>query len=76
MKKADFFALTFFHCVYIHATFVAMKDQVIRIRADKDFTDKVDFLQDINGYKTKSDTIRKVVEKEYRKETYKGRQDT
>ena len=52
-----------------------MKDQVIRIRADKDFTDKVDFLQDINGYKTKSDTIRKVVEKEYRKETYKGRQD-
>ena len=47
---------------------VGMKDSEIRIRTDKEFLDKVDYLQRINGYKSKSDTIRKTVEKEYRKE--------
>ena len=47
-----------------------MKDKIIRIRADQDFTDKVEYLQEINGYKNKSETIRKVVDKDYRKETH------
>jgi len=45
-----------------------MKDNVIRIRTDQEFDEKVDYLQRINGYKNKSDTIRRTVEKEYRKE--------
>ena len=35
---------------------------------DSDFESKVEYLKEINGYKNKSDTIRKTVEKEYRKE--------
>ena len=38
------------------------------MRVDEDFIDKVDYLQRINDYKNRSDTMRKVVEKEYRKE--------
>ena len=45
-----------------------MKDNIIRIRTDQEFDEKVDYIQRINGYKNKSDTIRKTVEKEYRKE--------
>ena len=45
-----------------------MKDNIIRIRTDQEFDEKVDYLQKINGYKNKSDTIRKTIEKEYRKE--------
>ena len=45
-----------------------MKDKEIRIRANNAFLDKVDYLQRINDYKNRSDTVRKVVEKEYRKE--------
>ena len=46
-----------------------MKDKEIKIRADEDFIEKVDYLQRINGHKNRSETIRKTVEKEYRKET-------
>jgi len=45
-----------------------MKDNIIRIRTDQEFDDKVEYLQRINSYKNKSDTIRKTIEKEYRKE--------
>lgn len=38
------------------------------MRVDEDFIDKVDYLQRINDYKNRSDTMRKVVEKEYNRE--------
>ena len=44
------------------------KDKEIRLRVDEDFIEKVDYLQRINDYKNRSDCVRKVVEKEYRKE--------
>ena len=44
------------------------KDKEIRIRADEDFIEKVDYLGYIHDFKNKSDTIRKLIEKEYRKE--------
>ena len=47
-----------------------MKDKEIRIRANNAFLDKVDYLQRINDYKNRSDTIRKTVEKEYIKEVF------
>ena len=46
-----------------------MKDKEIKIRADGGFVEKVDYLKRINGYQNRSETIRKTVEKEYRKET-------
>ena len=49
---------------------VGMKDSEIRIRTDKEFLDKVDYLQLINGYKNRSDTIRRTIEKEYGKEMF------
>lgn len=54
---------------------VGMKDKELRIRMDSDFEQKVEYLKEINGYKNKSDTIRRTIEKEYRKEkdyTYIG----
>lgn len=47
---------------------VGMKDSEIRIRTDKEFLEKVDYLQKINDYNNRSDCVRKVVEKEWRKE--------
>lgn len=44
------------------------KDKEIRLRVDEDFIEKVDYLQKINDYKNRSDCVRKVVEKEWRKE--------
>ena len=44
---------------------------VLNIRVDEEFKRKLEYLQRINGYKSKSDTIRKIVEKEWRKETEK-----
>lgn len=35
---------------------------------DEEFLEKVEYIQRINDYKNRSDTIRKTVEKEYRKE--------
>lgn len=45
-----------------------MKDKILQIRVDKDFISKVEYLQMINGFKSIADTIRKIIEKEYRKE--------
>ena len=45
-----------------------MRDKTLQIRADDDFLAKVEYLRHINGYKSNSETVRKVVEKEYRKE--------
>ena len=47
---------------------VGMKEKEIKIRADENFIEKVDYLQRINDYKNRSDCVRKVVEKEFRKE--------
>lgn len=44
---------------------VGMKDKEIKIKVDDRFIEKVDYLQRINDYKNRSDTVRKVVEKEY-----------
>ena len=48
-----------------------MKDKVLIVKVDDEFTEKVDYLQRINDYKNRSDTVRKVVEKEYNKEHMK-----
>ena len=45
-----------------------MKDKTLIVNVDVDFTKKVDYLKQINGYKNRSETIRKTVEKEWRKE--------
>lgn len=45
-----------------------MKDKQMLILVDGEFLDKVEYLKRINGYKTKSETVRKTVEKEYNKE--------
>lgn len=45
-----------------------MKDKLLHIRVDDVFLTKLEFLKDINGFKTIAETIRKIIEKEYRKE--------
>ena len=45
-----------------------MKDKTLIVKVDDQFIEKVDYLQKINDFKNRSDTVRKVVEKEYRKE--------
>lgn len=45
-----------------------MKDKLLQIRVDKEFMQKVDYLMRIHAYKSASETIRKLIEKEYRKE--------
>jgi len=45
-----------------------LKDKLLQIRADEDFLSKLSYLQKINGYKSIAETVRKIVEKEYRKE--------
>lgn len=46
-----------------------MKDKTLQIRVDEDFLSKLKYLQRINGFKTVAETVRRIVEKEYRKET-------
>ena len=45
-----------------------MKDKQMIVLVDDEFLEKVDYIERINGYKNKSDTVRKTIEKEYRKE--------
>ena len=45
-----------------------MKDKMLRIRVDSDFLSKLEYLRKINGFRTVAETVRKIVEKEYRKE--------
>lgn len=47
---------------------VYMKMKQIHIRIDEEFEQKLKFLMRIHGFKSMSDTIRKLIEKEYRKE--------
>jgi len=47
---------------------VYMKEKQIHIRADEDFLQKLEFLMKINQFKSLSDTIRRIIEKEYIKE--------
>ena len=49
-----------------------MKDKLIQIRADAEFLSKLEYLQLINGFKSISETVRKIVEKEWRKENRYG----
>lgn len=45
-----------------------MRDKLLQIRVDEDFLSKLKYLQKINGFKTIAETVRRIVEKEYRKE--------
>ena len=45
-----------------------MKDKMLRIRVDSDFLSKLEYLRKINGFKTIAETVRKLIEKEFRKE--------
>lgn len=46
-----------------------MKDRKLQIRVDEDFLLKLEYLRKINGFKTVAETVRKLIEKEWRKET-------
>lgn len=48
-----------------------MKSKLLQVRVDALFLDMLEYLKRINGYKSISDTIRKTIEKEYRKEKEK-----
>lgn len=48
-----------------------MKDRLLQIRVDEAFLQKLEYLRKINGYKTVAETVREIVEKEFRKETMK-----
>lgn len=45
-----------------------MKDKLLQIRVDENFLSKLEYLKEINGFKTIAETIRKIIEKEFRKE--------
>lgn len=45
-----------------------MKDKLIQIRVDAEFLSKLEYLRCINGFKTTAETVRQIIEKEYRKE--------
>lgn len=48
-----------------------MKDKLLQIRVDEIFLAKLEYLRKINGYRTVAETVRKIVEKEFRKEKEK-----
>lgn len=50
-----------------------MKDKLLQIRVDEDFLSKLEYLQEINSYKSIAKTVRKIVEKEYMREKYSNR---
>lgn len=45
-----------------------MKDKLLQMRVDYKFLSKLEYLRKINNYKSNAETVRKIVEKEYRKE--------
>lgn len=45
-----------------------MKDKMLRIRVDSEFLSKLEYLRKINGFRTIAETVRRIVEKEFRKE--------
>lgn len=46
-----------------------MKDKLLQIRVDDEFQSKLEYLKEINDYKSNAETVRKTIEKEFRKET-------
>ena len=55
--------------MYAQITYnVRMKDKRIFIRVSEEFLEKLEYLMRINGFKNLSETIRRIIEKEYRKE--------
>ena len=46
-----------------------MKDKMLRVRVDSEFLSKLEYLRKINGFRTVAETVRRLLEKEYRKET-------
>ena len=46
-----------------------MKNKLLQIRIDEAFQTKLEYLKKINGYRSISETIRKIIEKEFRKES-------
>ena len=52
------------NCYYVYMN----KTKLIHIRIDEEFEKKLQYLMRIHGFKSLSDTIRKLIEKEYRKE--------
>lgn len=49
-----------------------MKTKLLQIRVDEEFLSKLEYLRKINGFKTIAETVRKIVEKEFRKERING----
>ena len=47
-----------------------MKDKIIIFRVDEDIVRKVDYLQQLNGYRNRSETVRGIIDKEYRREMF------
>lgn len=47
---------------------IALKDKLLQIRVDEDFFQKLEYLRKINGFRTIAETVRKLIEKEWRKE--------
>ena len=45
-----------------------MKDKLLQIRVDEEFLSKLEYLRKINGFRTIAETVRKLIEKEFRKE--------
>ena len=45
-----------------------MRDKLLQIRVDDDFIAQIEYLRRINGYKSNAETIRNVIDKEFRKE--------
>ena len=45
-----------------------MKDKTLQIRVDEEFLSKLKYLRKINGFRTIAETVRQIVEKEWRKE--------
>ena len=46
-----------------------MRNKLLQIRADEEFLSKLEYLREIFGFKTKSETVRAIVDKEWKKET-------
>ena len=47
---------------------ITLKDKLLQIRVDEDFLSKLEYLKKINDFKTTSETVIKLIEKEFRKE--------
>lgn len=66
------FRYIFILVLYVQMLYIVrMEKERIEIRADKDFIKKVDYLKEINNYRSRSDTIRKTIEKELARENLK-----